>query len=136
MAEKFDYEKWFEEVDNALTLHSHDLDKKIYDAPNTHNKILKQLIKEKTKLIQVEQKYNRTLAELFHHYRYESDIRCENKDVALFYVKKDDKFLKVAEEYEKQKLLCEMIEGYMKKTKSIGYEIKNILEYLHYLEGK
>jgi hypothetical protein len=133
---EFNYKDWFDEIENALTIHSHDLDKKIYEAPNIHNKILKQFIKEKQRLIKAEQKYNKTLAEKFHYYRYESDIRCENKDVTLFYVKKDKDFLKVAEDYEKQKLLCEMIDGYMKKARSIGFDIKNILEYLRYMDGQ
>jgi hypothetical protein len=135
MKERFDYNKFFDEVENALTIHSHDIEKKIYEAPNIHNKILKQFIIERNNLQKLESKWNKIHGDLFHYYRHESDIRCENKDVTLFYVKKDEKFIAIDQELSKQKLLVEAIERWMKKASSIGFDIKNIVEFLKFMSG-
>lgn len=135
MKERLDYNKFFDEVENALTIHSHDIEKKIYEAPNIHNKILKQFIIERNNLQKLESKWNKIHGDLFHHYRHESDIRCENKDVTLFYVKKDEKFIAIDQELSKQKLLVEAIERWMKKASSIGFDIKNIVEFLKFMAG-
>lgn len=131
----FNYNEFFEEIEEDLTLHQHDIDKKIYQAPNTHNKILKRYIIERNKLQQLESKQYKIHKDLFHHYRYESDIRCENKDVALFYVRGDEKYLKIQSEYQKQLLLVETIEKWLKKADRIGFDIKNIIEYLKWSAG-
>lgn len=131
----FNYQNFFEEIENDLTLHQHDIDAKIYQAPNTHNKILKRYIIERNKLQQLETAKNSKFGELFHHYRYESDIRCENKDVAIFYVKGDKKYIDKESEYQKQLLLVETLERWLKKADRIGFDIKNIIEYLKWSSG-
>lgn len=131
----FDYKSFFDDIDEKLTLHSHSLDRKIFEAINVQNTILKQYVKEKTKLIKIESNYNRIFGKKFNYYRYESDIRCENKDVALFYVKQDEEVIKITEEYEKQKILVDLMEKYLKRASNIGFDIKNIIDYLRYMNG-
>lgn len=133
--QEFNYNSFFEEIEEKLTLHSHDLDRKIFEAINVQNTILKQYVKEKTKLIKLESNYNRVFGQKFNFYRYESDIRCENKDVALFYVKQDEEVIKITEEYEKQKVIVEYMEKYLKRASNIGFDIKNIIDYLRYMNG-
>lgn len=133
--DKFNYTEFFDEIESDLTLHAHDIDKKIYQAPNVHNKLLRRFVIERNKLHKYETEYNRVFGELFHHYRYESDIRCENKDVAIFYIKKDKKFLEVNDKYQRQKLLLDTIEKWMKKSERIGFDIKSIIEFQKFMAG-
>jgi hypothetical protein len=132
---KFDYTKFFNEIDEALTIHTHSLDKKIFEAPNIHNKILRQFIIEKNKLMKLESDLNKVFGQKFHYYRYEYELKLDNKDVVLFYVKKDPDFLKANDAFNSQKLLVETIEKWMKKANSITFDIKNILEYLKWSSG-
>jgi len=132
---KFDYTQFFNEIDEALTIHTHSLDKKIFEAPNIHNKILRQFTIEKNKLQKLESELNKTFGEKFHYYRYEYELKLDNKDVVLFYVKKDPEFLTINDKFNSQKLLVETIEKWMKKANSITFDIKNILEYLKWSSG-
>lgn len=131
----FNYTEFFNEIEEDLTLHQHDIDKKIYDAPNVHNKILRRYIIERNKLQKLETACNKTFGKLFHKYRYESDIKCENKDVAIYYVKSDDEYITTHNKYQNQKLLLESIEKWMKKAERIGFDIKNIVEFIKFMSG-
>ncbi len=132
---KFDYSKFFEEIDSSLTLHSHDIEKKIYEAPNQHNKLLKRFIIERNTLQKLESKLNRLFGQKYHHYRYEFDLNLGSKEVAIFYVKKDEEYIKANDEHAKQKLLVEIIDKYMKKASTIGFDIKNIIQFLEFMSG-
>lgn len=134
--EKFNYINFFNEIETALTLHSHDIDRKIYEAPNVHNKILRQMIIEKNKLNKLETKYNKIFGEKFHYYRYNHEVKIESKEVAIFYVKNDPEFIKINDEFNKQSLLVETIERWMKKATSISFDIKNVIQYLEFMNGK
>ncbi len=134
--EKFNYAEFFNEIESNLSVHAHDLDKKIYEAPNAHNKIMRQITLEKNKLNKLETKYNKIFAKLYHHYRYEYEFKLESKDVAIFYLKKDDEFLQINDELNDQRLLVDTLEKWMKKANAITFEIKNILEYLKWSSGK
>lgn len=131
----FNYKTFFEDIESSLTLKQHNLDTKIYEIPNIQNQLLRQYMKEKTKLIKLEAEHNRLFGHKYHHYKYESDIRCENKDVAIFYVKKDEEYIEKFIQYEKQKCLCESLEKYLKRVSQMTYDIKNILDYLKYING-
>lgn len=135
MNKQFDYKEFFEDIEEKLTIKQHNIDKKVFEAPNIQNDLLRQYMKEKTKLIKLEAEHNRLFGQKFHHYRYESDIRCENKDVAIYYVKKDEEYIEKFIQYEKQKVLCETLERYLKRASQMTYDIKNILEYLKYING-
>lgn len=135
MNKQFDYKEFFEDIEEKLTIKQHNIDKKVFEAPNIQNDLLRQYMKEKTKLIKLEAEHNRLFGQKFHYYRYESDIRCENKDVAIYYVKKDEEYIEKFIQYEKQKVLCETLERYLKRASQITYDIKNILEYLKYING-
>lgn len=137
MAEKInDYEEFFKSVEDSLFLQPHNIDRKIYDAPNIQNNLIRRYIVEKTKLLKLESKLDRLTGEKYHYYRYESDLRLENKDVAMLYVKKDNDYIKVVEEYGKQKIIVEMVDKFLKKAMNIGYDIKNIIDYLKFMNGE
>ena len=131
----FTYSEFFKEIEDDLTLHKHDIDEKVYRAPNVHNKILRRFMIERNKLQKLETEYNKVLKSLYHHYRYEGDIRCENKDIAMFYVKSDQKYINIQIEYQKQELLVENLERWLKKADKISFDIKNIIEYLKWSSG-
>lgn len=131
-----DYTKYFNDIDEKLALRPDNIDKVIYEAPNIQNELIKQYIKEKTKLIKLELKYNKIYGEKYHYYRHEFDFKCENKDVANLYVKKDEEYIKAFEEYEKQKLLLEMFDKYLKRASQIGFDLKNIIDYLKFMNGE
>jgi len=130
------YTEYFNDIDKRLTLRPDNIDVIVYDAPNIQNELIKQYIKEKTKLMKLEIKFNKIYGEKFHHYRHESDLRCENKDIANLYVKKDEEYISVFEEYEKQKLLIEMFDKYLKRASQIGFDLKNIIDYLKFMNGE
>lgn len=133
---KFDYNEFFNEIDETLTLMAHNIDKKIYEAPNVHNKILRRLTIERNTLQKLENEYNKTFGELFQYYRYDYELKLDNKDVVIFYIKKDKKFLEINDKFNSQKLLVDTIEKWMKKAQNTAYEIKNIVEYLKWSSGK
>ena len=135
MSDKFNYTEFFDEVEQSLTIHSHDLDRKIYEAPNTHNKILRRYTIEKNKLHRLESKRNKVFGEKYHFYRHQYEFKIENKDVAIFYIEKDPEYIEVNEEYQKQKLLLDIIEKWMKKASSIAFDIKNIVEFIKFMGG-
>jgi len=132
---KFNYNDFFEEVEADLTIYAHNLSKIIYDAPNAHNKILRQWTKENHKLHNLELEKDRVFGVRFHFYRYEYEINITSNDIAKYYVKKDDEYLKILKECNKQELLVATIDKWMKKAEKIGYEIKNVLEVIKYLDG-
>lgn len=131
----FDYKTFFKEVEDGLTIYAHNMNKIIYDAPNTHNKILKRWTIENQKLHKLEMDKNRVFSEKFHFYRYEYEINITSNDVAKYYVAKDEEYLNVLSKYNKQALLVATIDKWMKKADKIGFEIKNALEVLKFLDG-
>lgn len=136
MVEKFDYNAFFNELEESLTLMPHNIDKRIYDAPNIHNKILRQITIERNKLQKLEKKYDKIFAEKYQYYRYDYETNLGSKDVAIFYIKNDTEFLKINDEFNNQKLLVETLERWMKKAQNTAYEIKNIVEFLKWSSGK
>lgn len=133
---RFDYNEFFNKIDESLTLMTHNIDKKIYEAPNVHNEILRRLTIERNILQKLENEYNKTFAELFQYYRYDYELKLDNKDVVIFYIKKDPKFLEINDKFNSQKLLVDTIEKWMKKAQNTTFEIKNIIEYLKWSSGK
>ena len=133
---KFNYEEFFIELENDLTVFAHNLPKIIYDAPNAHNKILKRWTIENHKLHQIELVMNKVFSERFHFYRHgDFEINITSNDIAKYYVKKDELYLAELKKFNKQALLVETIDKWMKKAERIGYEIKNAVEVLKYLNG-
>ena len=131
----FDYENFFEEIEENLSIYAHNLDKIIFQAPNIHNKLLKRWVVENNKLQKLEIKKDRVFGERFHFYRYEYEINITSNDIAKYYVKKDNDYLKTLKEYNKQLLLVETLNKWLKKADKIYYEVKNALEVLKYLNG-
>ena len=131
----FNYKEFFNEVEEGLTIYAHNLDKIIYDAPNTHNKILKRWTIENQKLHKIELDMNRIFGERFHYYRYEYEINITSNDIAKYYVKKDETYLEILKKFNTQALLVATIDKWMKKADKIGFEIKNVLEVIKYMDG-
>lgn len=134
MAE-FDYKTFFREIEDGLTIYAHNIGKIIYDAPNTHNKILKRWTIENHTLHNLELEKSRIFAERFHYYRYEYEINITANDVAKYYVAKDEAYIEILKKCNKQELLVATIDKWMKKSDKIGFEIKNAVEVLKYLDG-
>lgn len=130
-----DYKTFFQEVEDALTIYSHNLNKIIYESPNIHNKILRAWTDEQHTLNILETKVNKLFGEKYHYYRYEYDVNLGSKDVAIFYVKKDEEYLKELKKFNTQKVLVETIERWMKKAERMNFEVKSAIEVIKYLDG-
>lgn len=122
------------QLDDLLKINIKNLDKKLFQIPPIHNKILKLFFKHKMLL----QTMNRDLSILFakkwRHYKYEQDEVLTDK-TCMFFIEGDEEYANKKMELGKQQVLVEYLTKAVDKASKLGFDVKNIIDYLKYLNG-
>lgn len=134
MSTKNEVQLLMDHIDDLLNLRPENIEKRLYEIPKLHNKILRLFFKHKLKL----QEMNKEVAILYHkkwhHYKNEYDYELSDKQ-CIFYIEGDEEYSKIKLNCNRQKVLVEYLEKAVDRASRIGWEIKNILDYLKYVNG-
>jgi hypothetical protein len=111
------------------------LNEKLYTIPQLHSKYLNLLLKEKTRLYSLKQNMDKLYKKKYYFYRFEYDHTLDSHKEIQFHVEADDEFSTLVKNVNAKKALVEYLESVVKKAHNIGFDIKNILQHLQYMQG-
>ncbi len=123
-----------ENLDDDMNLDDVNLESKLLQIPNLHNKYMRFFFKEKSKLIKMQEEMRDLYRTLWYHYKNDHDFLLEKKEI-VWHVESDDSYTKKLTQMRKQEHLVDFFERAVKKCNTLSFDIKNIVELKKFMAG-
>lgn len=124
----------FDELENDLNITEENLKEKLYKIPMIHCKWQKVFFNQKKKLIGK----TKELSILYRkkYYEYKEGENLLNLKEIDFHIISDPEYSELRSEVQKLELLVSTLESSIKKISQMTFDVKNIIEYLQFINGR
>lgn len=121
-------------INDDFNLTHENVGEKVFSAPNLYSKYIRLYFKERIKL----NKYYKDLAveykKLYHYYSQEYNFKLSNKEIE-FHIAGTDEYADLKLKYNNQKAVVDLLDRTANKASFISNDIRNVQEYLKYVQG-
>jgi hypothetical protein len=118
-----------------LKLDSDNIEKKTLQLSTIYQRYLEIYIKEIRQLKKLSLDKDKLYGELYKHYKFVDDYKWDTKSEIDSMVKSDDKYYKMALENSNQEAVVSYLEQLLSNIKSVGYSIKNYVDFAKLKQG-
>ena len=129
-----DFDEFIQMVEDDFNLEMHNLETKLLKIPNLHSKYLKFFYKEKGKLIELERELRELYRKKWYFYKDEYEYKLELKHIE-WHIESDEEYSPLLFKFNKQKQRVDFFESLVKKSNTLSFDIKNLIEYKKFLSG-
>lgn len=85
---------------------------------------------EKAKLWELNREYESKRGELYHYYRFESDLKLNKTEVEKYYLPQNEELNELRRKIEEQQVRCEFFEALHDAFKTQGWQLKQYIQSL------
>lgn len=128
-------ERFLQEAEVDFNFNNADLEDKLRQIPNLHSKWLRHFYRQSHKLIVKEKELAKIWRNKMNYYLYNYKYEVKPTQVK-FYIDSDDEYSVVFYQVNCMKKLVEMLEGILKKTTQLSFDMNNLIKFKELKEGK
>lgn len=128
-------EKYLKESEEDFNFGKADLEDKLRQIPNLHNKWLRHFYRQSHKLIVKEKDLTAMWRKKLNYYLFEYKYEVKHTQVK-FYIESDEEYSVIFYQINCQRKLVEMLEGILKKTTQLSFDINNLIKFKELKAGK
>lgn len=128
-------ERFLKEAEEDFNFNNADLEDKLRQVPNLHSKWLRHFYRQSHKLLVKEKALAVIWREKLNHYLYHYEYEVKPNQVK-FYIESDDEYSVIFYQVSCQRKLVEMLEGILKKTTQLSFDMNNLIKFKELKEGK
>lgn len=128
-------EKYLKMAEEDLDFNKADLEDKLRQIPNLHNKWLRHFYRQSHKLMVKEKEQSKMWREKLNYYLFEYKYEVKHTQVK-FYIESDDEYSVLFYQVNCQKKIVEMLEGILKKVSNLSFDVNNLIKFKELKAGK
>jgi CRISPR/Cas system CSM-associated protein Csm2 small subunit len=134
---KFDdiIEKFLKEAEADFDLSKADLEAKLREIPNLHNKWLRHFYRQSHKLMSKEKELSQLWRDKMNFYLFDYEYEVKHTQVK-FYIDADEAYSKLFYQVNCQRKVVECVEAILKKTTNLSFDINNLIKFKELKAGK
>jgi hypothetical protein len=134
---KFDEitEKYLKEAEEDFNLGKADLEDKLRTIPNLHNKWLRHFYRQSHKLMVKEKEEAKLWREKLDFYLFHYEYEVKHTQVR-YYIESDEEYSVIFYQCNCQRKIVDMLEGILKKTTQLSFDINNLIKFKELKAGK
>lgn len=134
---KFDdiIEKYLEMSEADFNLDKADLEAKLREIPNLHNKWLRHFYRQSHKLMAKEKDLNKMWRDKLNYYLFDYEYEVKHTQVK-FYIDADEEYSKLFYQVECQRKVVDCVEAILKKTTQLSFDINNLIKFKELKAGR
>ena len=128
-------EKYLKDAEEDLDFNKADLEDKLRQIPNLHNKWLRHFYRQSHKLMVKEKEQAKMWRQKLNYYLFEYKYEVKHTQVK-FYIESDDEYSVIFYQVNCQKKIVEMLEGILKKVSNLSFDVNNLIKFKELKAGK
>ncbi len=122
-----------DDIKNDLFLDSINIENKLYEIPSLHAKYLKMFFNTKSKLNLKQKELSILYKEKYNKLKDGDDILSAKE--LIFMIQGDGEYSQLNYEVQVLTDLVDIIDRTVKKVNNLSFDVKNIIDYLKYIQG-
>lgn len=122
------------QVEEDFTIRKDHLNTKLLEIPKLHSKYLRFYFKEKNKLIKLESELKILYSKRWYYYKNDYDHTIEDKHIQ-WHIDGDEEYSKKLLAVNRQKHLVDYFNQLIKKSNTLSFDIKNIVDWERFVSG-
>lgn len=128
-------ERYLVEAERDFNLDKADLEAKLREIPNLHNKWLRHFYRESHRLLKKEKDLKKCWREKMNFYLFEYEYEVKHTQVK-FYIESDEEYSKIYYQITCLQKVVDMVESILKKTTQLSFDINNLIKFKELKAGK
>ena len=134
---KFDdiLENYLKDAEADFDLSKSDLEAKLREIPNLHNKWLRHFYRQGHKLLVKEKELQKCWRDKLNYYLFDYQYEVKSTQVK-FYIESDEEYQKIFYTVDCQRKIVSAIEAILKKTTQLSFDINNLIKFKELKAGK
>lgn len=134
---KFDkiMEEYLKEAEEDFNLDKADLEDKLRKIPNLHNKWLRHFYRQSHKLLVKDKELAKMWRDKLNHYLFHYEYEVKHTQVK-YYIESDEEYSVIFYQCNCQRKIVDMLEGILKKTTQMSFDISNLIKFKELKAGK
>jgi len=128
-------ERYLQEAEEDFNFSKADLEDKLRSIPNLHSKWLRHFYRQSHKLIIKEKELAVIWREKLNFYLFHYEYEIKHTQVK-FYIDSDDEYSKIFYQVNCQRKIVDMLDGILKKTIQLSFDMNNLIKLKELKAGK
>lgn len=124
-----------EQINTDFDISHTNLQDKLYEIPKLHAKYLRIFFGEKVKLNKLESNLAELYRNKYYYYKEDCDRLPQSTKEIEFNILADEEYSELNKETKNQAALVEVLDRAVRKAERLSFDVKNIIEYLNYVNG-
>ena len=122
-----------QQIEDDLTLTQENLEGKLYNIPMLHSKYLRLFLKSKGTLNKLEKQLSELYLQKYNHFKNSKEL-LDKKEIQ-FHILGDEEYAKLNYNVHTAIDLVDILDRTLKKVNNMSFDVRNLIEYLKYMNG-